>query len=202
MMLLGHGRRRGVSRVPVRPAGDLLAGAILIGAMLVGCSGADEPAPLGAAPSTPAGNCFVGDDDGALTRHVATFTPSESLDLEGVSISDSDNVELIDGFVLPFAGDPDVTGTFLRYPPGEGVIADSLMTWSERTRLGGARVEPADGQQAILVGIRLSDPRREGTLSGFTLTYSDAEGSESTRAYPGPMTLKPPSEPCTVEDFG
>jgi hypothetical protein len=170
-------------------------------ATLVGCSASDAESPLGAVTSTPGQDCFVSDRGAAVTRHVATFTPPDALELLELTVSGADNVEIIDSFVLPFTGDPHVTGTFLRYPPGEDFIADSLMVWSERQPLAGAGVEPADGQQAILVGVRLSDPSRDGSLDGFRLEYADGDGDEFTRDYPAPVILKSTTKPCTVEDF-
>lgn len=186
------------SRRP-RPAAWWLA---LAAAAVVatGCSG-DAVGPLGESAEAPRAACFETDTGGALTKHVGTFTPPETLRLLGIQLDGAAGVQEVEPVVLPFGGNPAVTGTFLRYPPGSGVIADSLMRWSERQPLADAIVTEDDGQLAVLAGLRLTAPNRDGHLEGFRIDYADADGDEFTREYPGRLILKAVGSVCTAADY-
>lgn len=168
--------------------------------LLAACS--DEAVgPLGEATEAPRPACFEPGPGGALTKHVATFTAPEQLRLTGIRLEGAHGVEALDPVLLPFSGNPAVTGTFLRYPPGAGVIADSLMRWSERQPVEDAVVTEADGQLALLVGLRLTDSAEDGELEGFRMDYTDANGSEFTRDYAVPLVLKATGDGCTAADY-
>lgn len=168
----------------------------------LGCSSDNAAGPLGEPrdEDTPDKRC-IATDEGTLTKHVTTITAREELRILAIDLVGRDNVELLDGFALPFAGNPDVTGTFLRYPPGSGNIADSLMRWSAREPAEGFRFTPEDGPRALLVGLRLTDPGSDGGFDGFRLEYADADDTEFSREYPAPTTVKAAGAPCTVDDF-
>lgn len=200
------GRRKpcltyGEPMVSIRRLGTTLGLAIAVGGLTVGCGSDGSAGPLGEATGTPDNACFGTDSNGAITKHVATFTADESVRLSALDVVDADNVAAVHPVVLPFAGNPSVTGTFLRYPPGSGVIADSLMRWSDRTPLAGAEVDPDDGQQAVLVGLRLEDAAEDGHLDGLRLEYADSDGDTFTRTYPLPLRLKTPGQLCTADDY-
>ena len=167
---------------------------------VAGCSG-DTVGPLGEAAAAPRPACFETDAGGALTKHVGTFTPPEDLRLRGLRLDGAAGVEEVEPVVLPFGGNPAVTGTFLRYPPGSGVIADSLMRWSQRQPLADATVTEDDGQLAVLVGLRLTDVHEDGHLEGFRIEYTDTDGEEYSREYPGQLILKAVGSVCTAADY-
>jgi hypothetical protein len=167
-----------------------------------GCSSDSAAGPLGEprAEDTPDRRCFA-TDDGTLTKHVTTITATEELRITGVDLVGADNVEVLDGFALPFAGNAEVTGTFLRYPPGSGNIADSLMQWSARVPAEDFRFTSGSAPQALLVGLGLTDPGADGRFAGFRLEYADGDGTEFSREYPAPTTMKRAGVACMVDDF-
>jgi hypothetical protein len=168
--------------------------------LLAACSG-EVVGPLGESADAPRPACFEAGPGGALTKHVATFTAPEELRLTDLRLDGAHGIEALDPVLLPFSGNPAVTGTFLRYPPGAGVIADSLMRWSERQPVEDALVTEADGQLAVLVGLRLTDSAVDGELEGFRIDYTDADGSEFTRDYAAPLVLKATGDVCTAADY-
>jgi hypothetical protein len=179
----------------------LLTAAVL----LTGCDNASDDraagdgsaAPAAEAPADPA-RCVVADPQGELILHPGSLTArSGQVRLEGVELEDADNLEIVESDTVAFSGNPTVRGIILDYPPMKNAgLADSLADWDQRRALVGRTLTPADGLQAVLVAVRLSDPASPGHLTGVALEAS-AEG----RTYPQPVLVKPHGEPCTVDDI-
>jgi len=113
---------------------------------------------------------------------------------------DAVNLEVVEEAVVAFAGRAGVQGVITDYPPAPNAdLADSLARWADRRPLEGLALTPEDGQQAVLVALRLRDPSASGHLNGVTLT-SSVDGETTATTYAQPLLVEPPGELCTVTD--
>ena len=140
----------------VRAAGAVLA--LVCVASTAACSDDDARNATTAAAEAP--RCVVSDPQGELILHPGSVTaPASGTTLDGVDLTDADNVEVEQTFTVAFSGIPSVRGVILDYPPMKNAgLADSLADWDQRQPLEGRTITADDGQQAILVVVRLSDP--------------------------------------------
>lgn len=159
--------------------------------------GRPTPAETGASPTAHRAQCVVADPDGELILHPGSFTPDGPTTTEDATLDSPVNLRVLERDVVRFTGRSTVQGIVLDYPPLKTAgLADSLADWDARRPLAGLGLDTADGQQAVLVAVRLADPRRPGHLRGVTLTTDRGE-----TAYAQPVLVKPHGEPCTVADY-
>jgi hypothetical protein len=174
-----------------------LAGLAVL-ALITACgSSSPESAPTPASSSDPA-QCVVADPQGELILHPGSLTaPAGGERLEGVSLDHAENLEVLKTYTVAFTGSPTVRGVILDYPPMKNAgLADSLADWDQRQPLVGRRLSAEDGQQAVLVVLRLSDAATPGHLTGVSLAATTGD-----RDYPQPLLIKPHGRPCTVDDI-
>jgi len=173
----------------------VLAGT-LVGS-LAGCS-ADEDEPereLG-----PRATCVSADPQGELILVPGTLRAgSRPWELTSVELRGARNLEVVEASTVGFTGQASAKGIVLDYPPLKNAgIADSYADWDERLGLPGT-VTAADGLQAMLVAVRLSEPTEAGRLTGVTLDYSEG-GEAHTLDWTHQVLVEPPGEVCTVDD--
>ena len=178
---------------------------LVAGALLAGCDASPDDAAAedrtgGPAPTAAAdpARCVVSDPEGELILHPGSLAAQGAdVTLEGVELRDAENLDVVETDTVAFSGNPSIRGIILDYPPMKNAgLADSLADWDERRPLVGRTLSPADGLQAVLVVVRLTDPSAPGHLTGVAL-QATAEG----RTYPQPVLVKPHGEPCTVDDI-
>jgi hypothetical protein len=132
-----------------------------------------------------------------MILHPGSLTATSPLRLDRTALVKSVNLEVIESDVVRFTGNPRINGVILNYPPlKDAGLADGLADWDERTPLAGRTLTPKDGQQAVLVALRLIDPTRNGHLDGVRL--DDSAGVEN---YVQPVLVKPPGTICKVADY-
>ena len=187
----------------LRCARPLTAVATLVA--LSACQSA--PAPEATVPLAPGtsrspdpARCVVADPEGELILQPGSLSATgDGMTLGGVELQNVVNLEVIETDTVAFSGSPTVRGIILDYPPMKNAgLADSLADWDQRKPLEGRHLSAADGQTAVLVVLRLSDPGTPGHLSGVQLDTSPSDGS---RVYPQPVLVKPHGEPCTTDDI-
>jgi hypothetical protein len=183
-------------RASRRAVGALLA--LLWAASLAGCDSAE---PEATQSDRPGPQCVVADPQGELIVHPGSLTATAGgWSLDHVALTGSKNLDVVEADTVRFTGQPTVQGVILDYPPLKNAgIADSLADWDERQPFEGRRLSAADGQQAVLVVLRLSDATTSGHLLAVRLAYDD--GSPRVRAMPQPLLVKPHGRPCTVDDI-
>jgi hypothetical protein len=167
-------------------------------ALLVACDSSEpEAAPSPSGSPEPA-RCVVADPEGELILHPGSLTaPADGERLEGVSLDSAENLDVIHTYTVAFSGSPTVRGVILDYPPMKNAgLADSLADWDQRQPLAGRELTADDGQQAVLVVLRLSDAGAPGHLTGVSLAATTGDHD-----YPQPLLIKPHGEPCTVDDI-
>ncbi|WP_148614727.1 hypothetical protein [Nocardioides rubriscoriae] len=162
--------------------------------LLTGCSSeepTDSPTPRHRA------QCVVSDPQGEVILHSGSLTARAGLTLDDATLEEAVNLDVVERAVVQFTGRAGVQGIVLDYPPLKTAgLADSLARWEDRRALPGLTLGPDDGQQAVLVAVRLHDPATPGHLVGVRLT-TDA----GVRVYAQPVLVKPPGEICTVADY-
>lgn len=183
---------------PLRSIGYLAHAALLAG----GLSACSPPAEDEATKTPTGARCVVADREGELILHPGSLTAgAQELGLEGVKLDDATNLEVVEAVTVAFAGRSTVSGIVLDYPPlKKAGLADSLADWGSREPLAGRALTAADGQQAVMVAVRLTEPTEAGSLTGVTLSYTEGD-EETSRHWSQPVLAKPPGEPCTVDDF-
>jgi hypothetical protein len=163
---------------------------------LAGCGGSGG-APATASYAGTTADCVVADPQGEMIVHPGSLTPAAPLRLDLVSLVGAVNLQVIESDVVPFTGNPTVHGVIWNYPPLKNAgLADGLADWDDRQPLAGRALSPRDGQQAVLVALRLTDPSRAGHLDGVRLEDS-AGGTDFVQ----PVLVKPPGTRCTVTDY-
>lgn len=141
--------------------------------------------------------CVVADAHGALILHPGSFTAVERTRLVSITLDDPENLEVIEDSVTDFGGPEDLQGVVLEYPPlANASFIDALADWDSRRPLAGLVVRPRDGQQAVLVAVRLKDPDEAGHVRGVTITARTSEGPR-TLGWEQLVLLLPDGETCT-----
>jgi hypothetical protein len=155
--------------------------------------------PTAASSADPA-RCVVADPEGELILHPGSLTATgDGLTLDGVRLASAENLDVVETDTVAFSGSSTVRGIILDYPPMKNAgLADSLADWDKREPLEGRELTPDDGQQAVLVVVRLSDTTSPGHLTGVELSTTP---EDDARSYPQPVLVKPHGEPCTVDDI-
>lgn len=139
----------------------------------------------------------MSDPQGEMIVHPGSLTATAALRLVSASPVKPVNLQVIESDVVRFTGNPAIHGVIWNYPPlKDAGLADSLADWADRKPLAGHVLRPADGQQAILVALRLIDPTRSGHLDGVRL--DDSAGGKD---YVQPVLVKPPGTRCTLDDY-
>ena len=184
----------------------------LTGSLLTACAGDDDgeagpsTAPSGATPSTASSSdspgrhraqCIVSDPEGEVILHPGSFVPDASTVLSDATLRGAVNLEVVERAVVRFTGRAGVQGIVQDYPPLKTAgLADSLADWASRRDLPGLRVGPGDGQQAVLVAVRLADPTQPGHLVGV-----DLETDAGSTPYAQPVLIEPHGALCTVAEY-
>jgi hypothetical protein len=141
--------------------------------------------------------CVVADPQGALILHPGSFTATERTRLVSITLDDPENLEVIEESVTAFGGPEDMQGVVLEYPPlANASFIDALADWDSRRPLVGLVVRPNDGQQGVLVAVRLKDPDQAGHVRGVTITARTSEGPR-TLEWEQLVLLLPDGETCT-----
>lgn len=145
--------------------------------------------------------CVVGDPEGEVIVIPGSLTaPETGIVLQQARPDDPANLQNVGQAVVAFGGRSEVQGVTTDYPPGpQRRPRDSLARWDERRSLPGLRLTSADGQQAVLVALRLTDPSRLGHLHGVTLDSTEG-GEARSVTFEQPLLVEPPGRLCTVED--
>lgn len=145
--------------------------------------------------------CVVADPDGELLLQVwSVRAPAGGLSFDGVSVVGGANLKVVDAAAVPFAGAPGTQGVVLDYPPRENAgLVDGLARWEERRPIDGLTLRPGDGEQALLVALRLTDPTTLGHLTG-TAVDSRTDRGPTVTDYAQPLLVKPHDQPCRVGD--
>ncbi|VXB70277.1 hypothetical protein [Nocardioides sp. AX2bis] len=145
--------------------------------------------------------CVVADPEGELLLQVwSVRAPDGGLGLADVALVDGLNLEVVDAVAVPFAGTPGTQGVVLDYPPRKDAgLVDGLARWEDRRPLDDLRLRPRDGEQALLVALRLSDPTTLGHLTGTSVGTRTDRGVTVTE-HPQPLLVKPHDQPCRVDD--
>lgn len=142
-------------------------------------------------------DCVVSDAEGEMIVHPGSVTAWAPLRLDRASLVRAVNLEIIESDVVRFTGNAHVRGVIWNYPPlKDAGVADGLADWDQRRPLAGRTVTARDGQQAILVALRLTDPSRSGHLDGVRL-----DDSAGGRDFAQPVLVKPHGTTCTVADY-
>jgi hypothetical protein len=185
----------------LQPLGSLVVAALLAAGAAACTSDDGEDAGDDRVPAPEGARCVVADPEGELILQPGTVEAEEQIRLEGVELDDATNLEIVEASAVAFSGGATAHGIILDYPPLKNAgIADSLADWDSRQPLAGAELRAADGRQAILVAVRLTDPESAGSITGVTLTSTE-DGEEATRRWSQPVLAKPPGDLCTVDDF-
>ncbi|MFB9314879.1 hypothetical protein [Nocardioides plantarum] len=175
---------------------------LVTGSLLAGCGSDDEagstPTPsTGDSPGRHRAQCIVSDPEGEVILHPGSFVPDQRLVLRDAALEGADNLEVVERAVVRFTGRATVQGIVQDYPPLKTAgLADSLADWDSRRDLPGLVLGPDDGQQAVLVAVRLADPTRPGHLVGVSLR---ADGGSTS--YAQPVLIEPHGALCTVAEY-
>jgi len=161
-----------------------------------GCASPAQPTDRSEARA----QCVVGDPEGEVIVLPGSLTAETGSVLGRPSPDGPVNLEVVEEAVVAFAGRAEVQGVITDYPPAPNAdLADSLARWADRRPLDGLRLAPDDGQQGVLVALRLRDPSRSGHLDGVTVT-SSVDGEAAARTYVQPLLVEPHGQLCTVTD--
>lgn len=139
--------------------------------------------------------CVVADGSGALVLYPGSFTAGERTRLGSVTLDDPDNVETIEEFVADYRGPEDLQGVVLEYPPRSTSFVEGLTDWDSRRPIPGLVVEPDDGPQAVLVGVRLEDATEPGHVRGVTIEAAPGR----PLAFEQLLLVLPEGQTCTPE---
>jgi len=176
---------------------------IVVTLVLAGCSrsaGVADEAPPPAPRGTERAQCTAADPEGELILHPRSLTVAEDTTLVDVALLDAVNLSIVEQAVTGFTGNPEVQGVIRDYPPLKTAgLVDSLADWDQRRPLSGLALTATDGQQAVLVALRLDDPTLSGRLVGVTLT-SEVAGTVLTQEIEQPVLVQPPGAVCTFDD--
>jgi len=143
--------------------------------------------------------CVVADPEGELILHPGSFTASEPILLLSVSLDDPQNLEVVEDSVVDYRGPEQLQGVVLDYPPrANASFIDALTDWESRQPLAGLEVRPRDGQQAVLVAVRLADPSKSGHVRGVTIKARTASGPR-TLGWEQLVLALPDGETCTTK---
>lgn len=181
-----------------------LVAATCLTLMMTACSGETDarlPQESVSAIGGQRAQCTASDQEGELIVHPGSLTATEQTRLDDATMIEAVNLEIVERAVTAFGGNPTVSGIIRDYPPLKNAgLVDSLADWDLRRPLPGLLLEPEDGQQAILVALRLVDPTQSGHLNGITLASSVA-GAASTQDYLQPVLVEPHEAICTVDEL-
>ncbi len=189
----------------MHPSGSRhLALLLALACLAPGCSsgpGGDAPAAGPGGGTVERARCVVADPEGELLLQVTSVRAGPgALRLDDVSVAGGLNLEVVDAAAVPFAGTPGTQGVILDYPPRKDAgVADGLAQWEDRRPLAGLTVRPRDGEQALLVALRLADATTLGHLTGTSVSTRTGRGTQVT-GYAQPLLVKPPGSPCRVDD--
>jgi hypothetical protein len=184
-----------------------LGPALVLAVLLTACMTSREPDPspdrarkIQVAPAVRAG-CVVSDPDGEVIVHPGTIVPTQPTELLGAALVDAVNIEAVEASVVAFSGSPHVQGIVRDYPPLENAgIADALADWSTRRPVKGLQLDIEDGQQAVLVALRLIDPAEPGHLRGVQISTSTPDGRERQDLVQ-PVLVQPPGARCDMAAY-
>jgi hypothetical protein len=173
----------------------VLAAALAVGAVAA-CGGSGTAVATPTYAGTTA-DCVVSDAQGEMIVHPGSVTASAPLRIERAALVKAVNLEIVESDVVRFTGNPAVHGVIWNYPPlKDAGLADGLADWDARTPLAGRLLTRTDGQQAILVALRLIDPTESGHLDGVRL-----EDSAGGKEFMQPVLVKPPGTVCRLRDY-
>lgn len=173
---------------------SLVVAACLV--LVAGCSNYDVPDPDDAmiGPSAnPVPRC-VQSAKGKATVLLGSFTVNRAIELSSVELDGASGVEVIKAFVMPYAGAASETYFDADYPPAAIQLGDRLDRWYLRKELEGATVQPGDGRQALVLGLRLTGDD-DASLTGAQVDYW-SEGLGAERDFPMGLEIAPPSRAC------
>jgi hypothetical protein len=181
--------------------------ALVLVVLLAACTTNGEPDPnpdrVREVPAGPAvrADCVVSDPDGEVILHPGTLVPTQPTELLGAALVDAENLEVLEASVVAFSGSADVQGIVRDHPPLENAgIADALADWETRRPLAGLEIDTEDGQQAVLVAVRLGDPTEPGHLRGVQVSTSTSDGRER-KDFVQPVLVQPPEGRCDKEAY-
>jgi len=176
-------------------------------AALAGCRiGGDSGEPGDAVTATDdtlgqgvRAQCVVADPEGELILHPGSFAASERIRLVSVALDEPQNLEVVEDSVVDYRGPEQLQGVVLDYPPrANASFIDALTDWESRQPLAGLVVRPRDGQQAVLVAVRLVDPTKSGHVRGVTIKARSASGPR-TLGWEQLVLALPDGDTCTDE---
>ncbi|HWI42750.1 MAG TPA: hypothetical protein VNS81_03985 [Nocardioides sp.] len=171
--------------------------------LLAGCTTPGRSTGDDERPSRPVqrADCVVSDPQGEVILHPGTLAPGHRTEVLGAGLLGERNLAIIEASAVPFSGSPQVHGIIRDYPPKKNAgIADSLADWDTRRPLAGLRIGPADGQQAVLVAVRLVDARSPGRVKGVRVSTRAADGTRQDELAQ-PVLVLPHSGRCDVAAY-
>lgn len=181
----------------------LLASALTASCSLGGGGSDDDDTRTAVDPAEGAGpraKCVVADPQGEVILHPGSLAVDVPTRVVSVALVDAVGLDPVEEAVVDYSGAAGVQGVILDYPPLEHAgLVDSLADWDSRRPLVGARLRPADGEQAVLVAVRLADADSSGRVRGVRLTLRTRGGGSRTVPWEQLVLVQPPEQLCTVE---
>ncbi|WP_141013758.1 hypothetical protein [Nocardioides sambongensis] len=186
-----------------------LAAATALG-VLHGCStpgsgsgtDTDEPFVTATDPTrrTPVlARCVAADPEGEVMLHPGSVSATVPTLLLAADLTDAENLSVVERAIVRYDGTSQVTGIALNYPPlKDAGMVGSMGAWPTRRPLVGTTLGRGDGQQAVLVAIRLTDPEEPGRLTGVMLTQDTGAGPDDI-ILRQQVLVNPPDQPCDVQ---
>lgn len=143
--------------------------------------------------------CVAADPEGEVILHPGSVSATVPTRLLGAELADAENLTVVERAIVAYDGTAHVTGIALNYPPlKDAGMVGSMGSWATRHTLVGADLDRADGQQALLIAIRLTDPAEPGHLTGILLTQDTGAGADEMILRQQVLVM-PAGEQCDVE---